>query len=44
MRSICLVDAAGCSTSTLWNINVVKAVSCTANNLTQFWELVPTTT
>ena len=27
VRSICLVDAAGCSTSTLWNINVVKAVA-----------------
>jgi hypothetical protein len=26
MRSICLVDATGTSTSTLWNINVVKAV------------------
>ncbi len=27
VRSICLVDAAGCSTSTLWHINVVKAVA-----------------
>jgi hypothetical protein len=27
VRSVCLVDAAGCSTSTLWHINVVKAVA-----------------
>ena len=27
VRSVCIVDAAGCSTSTLWNINVVKAVA-----------------
>jgi hypothetical protein len=27
VRSICLVDAAGCSTSTVWHINVVKAVA-----------------